>query len=545
MNLSGSDNSLDSIGSPDGSFAKLWGTESALMRGLKDGSLAGLSDLVHDKDVAAKAVAFVVNSSRRGIVPLCADVAAVLRNKLKLERTIEKQRTEIQRLKNSGLNSGASLSGRTSRSTSPTHPHIDRQLLPRQPSARLKKSAESPLLSSPCSPCSSPRSPSSPLPNSLELSSASCGSLADAPSMLHPRPSRLEDGPAEPHPSSSPLLPNQHLVLAEVHRVPSVTSIQGDVRLHKLPASTSERRSIEIQCSPLEEPEGHSSLQQQFQEACQARAALENELMRVRTELEEVRLGSKVKEWSPTDREGSETCELLIENETSPVPLLKRVRSHSIQGVSEVPHPPTSPSHHEKHSPGLPPIPSPQISPRNSDLGSSYSGDGFSKRSNNKTESSHNNLTVRLEDHVLIKGERTGFVRFIGHLEKSSLPNTVYVGLHLDVPVGKNDGMVHGIRYFWCPRHHGIFVPVNDVLAVINRKPLKRLKTADTRRKASSHGGMGGGGGGGGGGVYPTGGYERGEMKRTRPGQARRLISADSSMLPTTHKNRDHAGSTS
>lgn len=47
------------------------------------GSLAGLSDLVHDKDVAAKAVAFVVNSSRRGIVPLCADVAAVLRNKLK------------------------------------------------------------------------------------------------------------------------------------------------------------------------------------------------------------------------------------------------------------------------------------------------------------------------------------------------------------------------------------------------------------------------------------------------------------------------------
>lgn len=90
----------------------------------------------------------------------------------------------------------------------------------------LQKSAESPLLSSPCSPCSSPRSPSSPLPNSLELSSASCGSLADAPSMLHPRPSRLEDGPAEPHPSSSPLLPNQHLVLAEVHRVPSVTSIQ-------------------------------------------------------------------------------------------------------------------------------------------------------------------------------------------------------------------------------------------------------------------------------------------------------------------------------
>ncbi|XP_041470532.1 restin homolog [Lytechinus variegatus] len=533
MDLSGSDNSSDSIGSPSGSFEKLWGTESALMRGLKDGSLAGLTDLVHDKDVAAKAVAFVVNSSRRGIVPLCADVAAILRNKLKLERTIEKQRAEIQRLKKSG----ASLSGRTSRSTSPTHPHIDMQMLSRQSSARLKKPAESPLLSSPCSPCSSPRSPSPPLPNSLELSSASCGSLADVPSMPHPQESPVEDG--EPHPissSSSTLLPNQRLVLAEVHRVPSVTSIQSDVHSH---ASTLERRSIETRSLPSEVPEGDMCLQQQYQEACQAREALENELLRVRAELEEVRLGSKVKEWSPGDKETGGVCGFQIENEMSPTPLLKRSRSHSIQGISEVPHPPLSPTH-DKQNDGLPPIASPrQVSPRNPDPTSPINrGDGISSTRTNKTENNQNNLTVRLEDHVLIKGERTGFVRFIGHLEKSSVPNTVFVGLHLDAPVGKHDGMVHGVRYFWCPRNHGIFVPVNDILAVINRKPLKRTKTADTKRKGSSRGGVGAG-------VFPTSGYDRGEMKKTRPGHARRLISADSSMLPSTHKNRDHTLSTS
>ena len=40
-----------------------------------------LSALVEDKEVAARAVAFVVNSTRKGIVPLCADIANLLRAK--------------------------------------------------------------------------------------------------------------------------------------------------------------------------------------------------------------------------------------------------------------------------------------------------------------------------------------------------------------------------------------------------------------------------------------------------------------------------------
>ena len=43
-----------------------------------------LKDLVEDKEIAACAVAFVVNSTRKGIVPLCADVASLMRSKRRL-----------------------------------------------------------------------------------------------------------------------------------------------------------------------------------------------------------------------------------------------------------------------------------------------------------------------------------------------------------------------------------------------------------------------------------------------------------------------------
>jgi len=40
-----------------------------------------LHGLVEDKEIAARAVAFVVNNTRKGIVPLCADVATLLRGR--------------------------------------------------------------------------------------------------------------------------------------------------------------------------------------------------------------------------------------------------------------------------------------------------------------------------------------------------------------------------------------------------------------------------------------------------------------------------------
>lgn len=58
----------------------LWKVQCLLLPSDAD-SNSELSGLVEDKEIAARAVAFVVNSTRKGIVPLCADIANLLRAK--------------------------------------------------------------------------------------------------------------------------------------------------------------------------------------------------------------------------------------------------------------------------------------------------------------------------------------------------------------------------------------------------------------------------------------------------------------------------------
>lgn len=44
------------------------------------------------------------------------------------------------------------------------------------------------------------------------------------------------------------------------------------------------------------------------------------------------------------------------------------------------------------------------------------------------------NLYVRVNDHIVVRGDRTGYIRYIGHLNKIGPPNTVFIGLELDAP---------------------------------------------------------------------------------------------------------------
>lgn len=69
-----------------------------------------------------------------------------------------------------------------------------------------------------------------------------------------------------------------------------------------------------------------------------------------------------------------------------------------------------------------------------------------------------------------------GTVRFVG--ETSFAPH-FWAGLELDVPEGKNDGSVNGVRYFTCRPNHGLFVRPGVCLVL------------------PQDGGGGGGGGGG------------------------------------------------
>lgn len=48
-----------------------------------------------------------------------------------------------------------------------------------------------------------------------------------------------------------------------------------------------------------------------------------------------------------------------------------------------------------------------------------------------------------------------GIVQFVGH---TSFASGLWAGIRLEVPLGKNNGVVQGVRYFQCLPLHGLFV---------------------------------------------------------------------------------------
>lgn len=56
--------------------------------------------------------------------------------------------------------------------------------------------------------------------------------------------------------------------------------------------------------------------------------------------------------------------------------------------------------------------------------------------------------------------ERRGVVKYVGDVKEIPNGTGAWVGIHLDEPVGKNDGSINGSRYWGEPSqmHHGVFV---------------------------------------------------------------------------------------
>ena len=70
----------------------------------------------------------------------------------------------------------------------------------------------------------------------------------------------------------------------------------------------------------------------------------------------------------------------------------------------------------------------------------------------------------------MVHGDQLGTVKYIGKLEFDRL-DRVFIGVHLDTPLGITDGAVRGRRYFQCPPSHGVFVLPHNITCVTGRKP--------------------------------------------------------------------------
>jgi len=66
-----------------------------------------------------------------------------------------------------------------------------------------------------------------------------------------------------------------------------------------------------------------------------------------------------------------------------------------------------------------------------------------------------NGQRLTLNDRVLVKGRSNGTIKFIG---PTLFGPHIWYGVELDVKLGRNNGMVRGVRYFECKNQHGVFV---------------------------------------------------------------------------------------
>lgn len=80
------------------------------------------------------------------------------------------------------------------------------------------------------------------------------------------------------------------------------------------------------------------------------------------------------------------------------------------------------------------------------------------------------------------KKQKYGVLRFVGETE---FAEEVWCGVELERPTGKNNGSVHGIRYFACSDNCGAFVPISKVELDTSRRCRSRPNSQPTSRATS------------------------------------------------------------
>ncbi|XP_071942747.1 uncharacterized protein [Antedon mediterranea] len=431
-----------------------------------------IEGLVEDKDVASKAVTFVVNGTRKGVVRLCADVAGLMRAKKRLEQTVEKQRRELEHLRS--LHS-LRVSTRTSRSTSPTLPPVN---------SDGKHQKQNTSVQSVCSQCS---------PASSYISTPNSVSLEQSLSSLQSKESSHSTN------KTNDLYDHQQVIRAEIHTIPdnieeTETPVECDTSFHQ------QDEDEDSDPVTIVEP-SHPYHSGPLRADCKLQSKLEEDLEVANQEIEMLKLQLKdreVKENELKEHEKAEikreqsndmshktahetacemACEINVIDETrksfgSELSLvsLPQIKKGSQSNLALV----TQTSSNLQHSCNCHYAKCKENKEGKSedDTNSSASiADTFALEHRSKRCNGHS-VPVELNDRVVIRGGRIGHIRYIGPLNhgNGNTKTTVYLGLQLEEPHGHHDGIHSGKRYFWCHRNHGIFIPVQDVLSVIKAK---------------------------------------------------------------------------
>lgn len=89
--------------------------------------------------------------------------------------------------------------------------------------------------------------------------------------------------------------------------------------------------------------------------------------------------------------------------------------------------------------------------------------------------SSINSEDVHVGSRVFLTDRKTGIVRFIGMTQFSP---GIWYGIELSRPLGKNDGIVQGVRYFQCPPACGVFIQFYRIARLLPEHTRKTISTS-------------------------------------------------------------------
>ncbi|KAF9646315.1 hypothetical protein BDM02DRAFT_3171848 [Thelephora ganbajun] len=89
----------------------------------------------------------------------------------------------------------------------------------------------------------------------------------------------------------------------------------------------------------------------------------------------------------------------------------------------------------------------------------------FAEKPDEESQKTEEDVNIQVGSRCQIESTEPGFhkrgtVRFVGNTKFA--PGT-WVGVEYDEPIGKNDGLVQGERYFECRHGYGVFVRPNKV----------------------------------------------------------------------------------